>query len=699
MRQRSLLLAVLAVSLLLACSPQQKNPFLAEFDTPHGVPPFDRIELEHFRPAVEEGMKRQLAAIEEIVADPEPATFENTIVALERSGELLTNVGSVFRGLNSADTNDEMQALARELAPIQSKHRDMIRFDEKLFARVEEVYEQREGLDLTPEQRKLLDDYYKYFVRGGAKLGPEEKEKLAAINEELSVLSLQFGENILKETNKFELVIDDDEDLAGLPAAVVQGAAEAAAERGYEGKWVFTLHKPSMLPFLQYSEKRGLREKVFTAYINMGNNGDELDNKEIAARIAALRVEKANLLGYETFAHYILDENMAKEPETVYEFLYKIWTPALDRAKSEARMLQEMIDEEGGGFELEPWDWWYYAEKVKKAKYDIDEEMLRPYFELDNVRKGAFELATRLYGITFEERTDLPVYNEDVRTYEVKEADGSHIGILYTDYYPRASKRGGAWMGEYRGQSKRDGRMVTPVITNCGNFSKPTGDQPALLSLDEVLTLFHEFGHGLHGLLSECTYETLSGTNVATDFVELPSQIMENWVLEPEMLKIYALHYETGEPMPDELIEKVRNAKLFNQGFAVTELLAASILDMDWHTITEPVELEPIAFEDATFERIGLIPEIVCRYRTPYFRHIFSSGYAAGYYSYIWAEVLDADAFQAFKENGLFDRETGERFREHILAKGGSEEPMTLYKRFRGKEPSIEPLLERRGLI
>jgi len=699
MRQRSLLLAVLAVSLLLACSPQQKNPFLAEFDTPHGVPPFDRIELEHFRPAVDEGMKRQLAAIEEIVANPEPATFENTIVALERSGELLTNVGSVFRGLNSADTNDEMQALARELAPIQSKHRDMIRFDEKLFARVEEVYEQREGLDLTPEQRKLLDDYYKYFVRGGAKLGPEEKEKLAAINEELSVLSLQFGENILKETNKFELVIDDDEDLAGLPAAVVQGAAEAAAERGYEGKWVFTLHKPSMLPFLQYSEKRGLREKVFTAYINMGNNGDELDNKEIAARIAALRVEKANLLGYETFAHYILDENMAKEPETVYEFLYKIWTPALDRAKSEARMLQEMIDEEGGGFELEPWDWWYYAEKVKKAKYDIDEEMLRPYFELDNVRKGAFELATRLYGITFEERTDLPVYHEDVRTYEVKEADGSHIGILYTDYYPRASKRGGAWMGEYRGQSKRDGRMVTPVITNCGNFSKPTGDQPALLSLDEVLTLFHEFGHGLHGLLSECTYETLSGTNVATDFVELPSQIMENWVLEPEMLKIYALHYETGEPMPDELIEKVRNAKLFNQGFAVTELLAASILDMDWHTITEPVELEPIAFEDATFERIGLIPEIVCRYRTPYFRHIFSSGYAAGYYSYIWAEVLDADAFQAFKENGLFDRETGERFREHILAKGGSEEPMTLYKRFRGKEPSIEPLLERRGLI
>jgi peptidyl-dipeptidase Dcp len=699
MRKRALLLAVIAVSVLLACTAQQQNPFLAEYDTPHGVPPFDEIKLEHFKPAFEEAMKLQLAAIDEIVGNPEPATFENTVVAFERSGDLLTKVSNVFRGLNSANTNEEMQALAKEMAPVQSKHRDKIRFNEDLFARVEAVYNQRETLNLTPEQYKLLDDYYKYFVRGGAKLGAEEKAKLAEINEELSVLSLQFGENILKETNRFELVIESEEDLAGLPDAVGQGAAEAAAERGHEGKWVFTIHKPSMLPFLQYSIKRDLREKIFKAYINMGNHDDELDNKDIAARIAALRVERANLLGYETYSHYILDENMAKEPGTVYEFLYRIWTPALNRAKAEVGMLQEMIDEEGGGFELEPWDWWYYAEKVKKAKYAIDEEMLRPYFELNNVRKGAFELATRLYGITFEERTDLPVYHEDVRTYEVKEADGTHIGILYTDYYPRASKRGGAWMGEYRGQSKPDGRMVTPVITNCGNFSKPTGDQPALLSLDEVLTLFHEFGHGLHGLLSECTYEGLSGTNVATDFVELPSQIMENWVLEPEMLKIYALHYETGEPMPDELIEKVRNARLFNQGFAVTELLAASILDMDWHTLTEPVELEPIEFENKTFERIGLIPEIVCRYRTPYFRHIFSSGYASGYYSYIWAEVLDADAFQAFKESGLFDRETGLRFREHILSRGGSEDPMVLYKRFRGKEPSIEPLLERRGLM
>lgn len=698
MRKRALLLVIIAVSVLAACTLQQQNPFFSEYDTPHGVPPFDEIRIEHYKPAFEEGMKQQLAAIDGIANNPEPATFENTVVALEGSGDLLTKVGGVFRGLNSANTNEEMQALAKEMAPLQSKHRDMIRFNEELFARVEKVYEQRESLDLELEQHTLLEDYYKYFVRGGAKLGPEEKAKLAEINEELSVLSLQFGENILKETNRFELVIEKEEDLVGLPDAVVQGAAEAAAERGHEGKWVFTIHKPSMLPFLQYSQRRDLREKIFNAYINMGNHGDELDNKGILSKIAALRVKRANLLGYETYAHYILDENMAKEPATVYEFLYKIWKPAVNRAKAETRMLQEMIDDEGGDFELEPWDWWYYAEKVKKAKYDIDEEMMRPYFELKNVLNGAFELATRLYGITFEERTDLPVYHEDVRTYEVKEADGTHVGIIYTDYYPRASKRGGAWMGEYRSQSKPEGRMVTPVITNCGNFSKPTADKPALLSLDEVLTLFHEFGHGLHGLLSECTYEALSGTNVATDFVELPSQIMENWVLEPKMLKIYALHYETGEPMPDELIAKIRNARLFNQGFAVTELLAASILDMDWHTLTEPIEHDPIAFENETFKRIGLIPEIVCRYRSPYFRHIFSSGYASGYYSYIWAEVLDADAFQAFKENGLFDRETGLRFRENILARGGSEEPMTLYRRFRGKDPSIEPLLERRGL-
>ena len=698
MRKRALLLVIIAVSVLAACTLQQQNPFFSEYDTPHGVPPFDEIRIEHYKPAFEEGMKQQLAAIDGIANNPEPATFENTVVALEGSGDLLTKVGGVFRGLNSANTNEEMQALAKEMAPLQSKHRDMIRFNEELFARVEKVYEQRESLDLELEQHTLLEDYYKYFVRGGAKLGPEEKAKLAEINEELSVLSLQFGENILKETNRFELVIEKEEDLVGLPDAVVQGAAEAAAERGHEGKWVFTIHKPSMLPFLQYSQRRDLREKIFNAYINMGNHGDELDNKGILSKIAALRVKRSNLLGYETYAHYILDENMAKEPATVYEFLYKIWKPAVNRAKAETRMLQEMIDDEGGDFELEPWDWWYYAEKVKKAKYDIDEEMMRPYFELKNVLNGAFELATRLYGITFEERTDLPVYHEDVRTYEVKEADGTHVGIIYTDYYPRASKRGGAWMGEYRSQSKPEGRMVTPVITNCGNFSKPTADKPALLSLDEVLTLFHEFGHGLHGLLSECTYEALSGTNVATDFVELPSQIMENWVLEPKMLKIYALHYETGEPMPDELIAKIRNARLFNQGFAVTELLAASILDMDWHTLTEPIEHDPIAFENETFKRIGLIPEIVCRYRSPYFRHIFSSGYASGYYSYIWAEVLDADAFQAFKENGLFDRETGLRFRENILARGGSEEPMTLYRRFRGKDPSIEPLLERRGL-
>jgi peptidyl-dipeptidase Dcp len=453
-----------------------------------------------------------------------------------------------------------------------------------------------------------------------------------------------------------------------------------------------------MIPFIQYSEKRDLREKIFKAYIGRCNHGDELDNKEILSRMASLRVKRAKLLGYETHAHFVLEENMAKEPKNVYDLLEKLWKPALKRAKQEAAALQEMIDEEGGGFELEAWDWWYYAEKLKKAQYELDDEILRPYFELENVRTGAFTLAGRLFGITFEEIKDIPKYHEDVRVFEVKDADGSHVGVLYTDYYPRASKRGGAWMSAYIQQSKLGGERHAPVITNVGNFSKPTGGKPALLSLDEVYTLFHELGHGLHGLLSDCTYPMLSGTNVAQDFVELPSQIMENFVTEPEMLKIYARHYETGKPMPQELIEKIKKAKHFNQGFATTEYLAASFLDMDWHTLTEPAELDPVQFEMESLGRIGLIPEIVVRYKSPYFRHIFSGDYSSGYYSYVWAEVLDADAFEAFKETSLFDRETGMRFRRNVLAAGGTEDPMALYKRFRGAEPKIEPLLERRGL-
>ncbi len=690
---------VVAVSLLVCSfSPQGQNPFFSDYDTPFGVPPFDRIKVEHYMPAFEEGMKQHRGEIEAIAGSGNTPTFENTIEALERSGALLTNVGNVFRGLNSANTNEDMQKIAKEVAPLVSRHYDEIRFNEKLFASIKAVYRKKDKLNLSPEQQRLLEETYKHFVRGGANLGKEKKTELAGINEELSVLSLQFNENLLKENNRFELVIENEEDLAGLPDAVRTAAAEAAGRRGHEGKWVFTLHKPSMVPFIQYSERRDLREKIFKAYINRGNHGDELDNKEILSKMIALRIQKAQLLGYETHAHYVLEEYMAKEPGNVYDLLNKLWKPALKRAKQEAGALQEMIDREGGDFKLEAWDWWFYAERLKKEKYELDDEVLKPYFELENVRVGAFAVATRLYGITFEERTDVPVYHDEVRAFEVKEANGTHIGMLYTDYHPRAGKRGGAWMGSYRKQWMDGGKRITPVVANVCNFSRPAGDTPALLNFDEVNTLFHEFGHALHGLLTDCVYESLSGTAVATDFVELPSQIMENYTTEPEVLKMYARHYKTGEPIPRELVEKIRKARHFNQGFATTEYLAASILDMDWHTLTEPPKVDPIAFENQSLGSIGLIDEIVVRYRSPYFRHIFSSGYSSGYYSYVWAEVLDADAFQAFKENGLFDRETAARFRKHILSAGGTEEPMTLYVRFRGAEPSIEPLLERRGL-
>lgn len=687
-----------AVLLFWSCSIQDQNPFFVEYNTPFNIPPFDKIEEEHYLPAFKEGMKQQQNEIEVIANSSEAPTFENTLEALESSGALLTKVRNVFFNMTSAHTNDELQNIAKEVAPLLSRHRDDIMLNEKLFQRVKAVCEQKDRLDLSVEQNTLLEKYYQDFVRGGANLDEEKKTELREINEEISLLTLEFGENILKENNVFELVIEKEEDLAGLPEAVITGAAEAAKELGHEGKWVFTLHKPNMIPFLQYSERRKLREKVFKAYINRGDNDNNLDNKKILSRIAALRVKKANLLGYKTHADFVLELNMAKKPENVYSLLNQLWKPALAKAKKEAEELQEMIKKEGKDFKLEAWDWWYYAEKLKKAKYELDDETLRPYFKLENVRDGAFAVAGKLYGITFEEITDIPKYHENVKVFEVKEADGSHIGLLYTDYHPRASKRGGAWMNSYRKQSRLGGREITPAITNVCNLSKPTGDKPALLSFEEVSTLFHEFGHALQGLLSNCTYKRLSGTAVPRDFVELPSQIMENWAAEPQVLRAYARHYETGKPIPDELIEKIKKASHFNQGFATTEYLAASFLDMDWHTLTEAGELDPVEFENASLNKIGLISEIVVRYRSTYFRHIFSGGYSSGYYSYIWAEVLDADAFQNFKEVGLFDQKTAQAFRKNILAAGGTEDPMTLYKRFRGAEPKMDALLKRRGL-
>ncbi|MEJ2536825.1 MAG: M3 family metallopeptidase [Calditrichia bacterium] len=696
--KETFLLMLFGTMLFTACSVQEQNPFFSEYQTPFGTPPFEKIKESHYLPAFTEGISQHQQEISTIVNNQESPTFQNTVEALENSGQLLTRVRAVFFNMISANTNDRMQELAKEVSPMLSQHADDILLNENLFQRIKAVYDEKDRLDLTSEQKRLLEETYKRFARNGANLDEKEKAELREINKELSLLTLKFGDNVLKETNKFELVIDNEADLAGLPDNVISAAAETAKERGKEGAWVFTIQKPSMIPFLQYAQKRDLREKIFKAYINQGNHDDELDNKSTLTRIAALRHQRANLLGYKTHADFVLEENMAKVPENVYNRLNQIWKPALKVAQKEEKALQNLVYADGQNFKLEPWDWWYYAEKLKKQKYDLDDEVLRPYFKLENVREGAFMVANKLWGLTFEERTDIPTYNPDVKTFEVKDADGTHIGILYTDYFPRASKRGGAWMSDYRGQKIIDGKMVTPIVCNVFNFTKPTGNTPSLLTLEEAKTLFHEFGHGLHGLLSDCNYESISGTNVAQDFVELPSQIMENWASDPEVLKMYARHYETNQPIPDELIQKIRNASKFNQGFETVELLAASFLDMDWHTITDTANLDPIAFENKSLSKIGLIPEIVVRYRSPYFRHIFAGGYSAGYYSYIWAEVLDADAFQAFKETSIFDQSTARAFRENILAAGNTDDPMVLYKKFRGREPGIDALLARRGL-
>ncbi|MCJ7588684.1 MAG: M3 family metallopeptidase [Candidatus Aminicenantes bacterium] len=682
-----------------ATRPQEENPLLAAWETPFGTPPLDKIKDDHYLPAFNKGIEEARREIEAVVNNPEAATFANTVEALEASGDLLNRVNNVFNPLMGANTNDRMQAIAKEVAPLLSQLQDDVLLNVKLFDRVKAVYERKDELGLNPEQATLLDKTYKDFVRGGANLDETKKAELREINKELAVLNLRFEENVLKEDNGFFLAIDNKEDLAGLPEAVVAAAAEAAREKGQAGKWVFTLHKPSLIPFLTYSEKRDLREKLFKAFIRRGDNNTEFDNKAILAKSASLRVKKAVLLGYKTYADFVLEENMAKTPGGVINLLDQLWTPALAMAKREAKDLREMIRKDGGDFKLEPWDWWYYAEKVMKAKYDLNDEALRPYFKLENVRDGAFAVAGKLWGLKFIERTDIPIYNPEVKVFEVQETDGRHIGILYTDYFPRSSKGGGAWMNEFRQQSARGGTFVTPLVTNNGNFSRPAGETPSLISFEEALTMFHEFGHALHGLLSRCTYERLSGTSVPSDFVELPSQIMENWAQHPDVIKSYARHYRTGEPIPDELLAKIKRAGLFNLGFATVEYMAACYLDMDWHTLSDPAERDPLAFEADSMKKIGLIPEIVVRYRSPYFRHIFSGGYEAGYYSYIWSEILDADAFEAFKETSLFDPATALSFRTNILSKGGSEDPMVLYKRFRGREPKVDAVLRRKGFI
>ena len=669
------------------------NPFLKPYNTPFDVPPFDAIRNSHYLPAFTQGMKRQLAEVEAIVNDPAPPDYTNTFERLDKTGKLLSDVSAVFFSLQSANTNDEMQAIAQEIAPKLAAHRDSINQNQKLFKRIEAVYEAREKLN--PEQKYLLEALYKDFVRAGAKLDDTQKARLREINQELSVLRVKFSNNVLADTNAFKLVIDNPAGLAGLPPAVIAGAQADARQAGLEGKWIFTTQKPSMIPFLQYSQNRPLREKLYTAYFMRCNHGDDKDNKEILRKIINLRLERSKLLGYSNYAAYALETNMAKNPETVNRFLKQLWDGALPMAKKEAAELQALSRKEGGDFALEPWDWWFYAEKLRKARYEFDESVLRPYFMLNNVRDGIFALCEKLYGIKFVPQNDLPKYHPDVQTFEVQEANGSHIGILYMDFFPRGGKRAGAWSGSLRDQHRVQGKNVPPIATLVGNFSKPTPDEPSLLSLDDVNTFFHEFGHALNTLFSNCdsVYRAES-----LDSVELPSQIMENWALEPDLLRVYAKHYRTNESIPQKLIEKLNQSRLFNQGFETVEYLAASILDMDWHTAPEPVNADVNAFESASMKRIGLIHEILPRYRSPYFSHIVG-GYSAGYYSYIWAEVLDADAFQAFKEKGLFDRATALAFRKSILEKSGTDDAAALYRKFRGADAKTEPLLKRRGLL
>jgi len=570
----------------------------------------------------------------------------------------------------------------------------------KIFSKkIKTVYES-EKTSLTGEKARLLEETYKDFIRAGANLDNVSKERLREINSRLSVLTLQFGENVLKETNQYQLIITDKKDLSGLPQNLIDQAAETAEKNGKAGSWIFTLHNPSVMPFLQYADNRKLREEIFNAYISKGNKNNEFDNKNILLEIAALRLEKAKMLGYNTHAEFVLDDNMAKTPQNVDKLLKQLWTPALSRAKTEASQLQAIIDRDGGKFKLEPWDWRYYAEKLRKEKYDLSDEELKPYFSLENVKQGIFTVANKLYGLTFKELKDVPKYHPDAIAYEVLEANGQHVGVLFLDFHPRESKRGGAWMSSYRKQFiDEGGKNIRPLITVVCNFSKPTASSPALLTFDETSTFFHEFGHALHGLLSDSRYYSLTGTAVPRDFVELPSQIMENWAAEPEVLKLYAKHYLTGEVIPDAIIQKIKNASVFNQGFETVEYLAASFLDMGYHNITEVSIKDVEAYEDKFLNELGLIPEITSRYRSTYFNHIFSGGYSSGYYSYIWAAILDSDAFEAFKENGIFDKTTATKFRENILEKGGTEDPMVLYRRFRGADPDIKPLLKKRGLI
>ncbi len=673
--KRTLVIAAAATMLLAGCKDKKtmENPFFSEWNTPYEIPDFQRIKTEHYMPAFREGMKQQKEWIDNIANNSEEPTFGNTIIPYEYSGQLLQEVSAVFFNLSECENSPEMEAIAEEVTPLLSAHEDDIALNQKLFARVKAVYDQRETLDLNPEQRRLLEETYKGFVRGGANVPEEQQARFRELNEQIASLTLRFAQNVLKATNAYKKALPNGDTV--------------------------TLDIPTWEPFMQTCPDRKLREEVWHAYADRCRDG-EFDNTKIIDTLVNLRLERANILGFPTHADYVLDDCLAKTPANVYSCLMDIWEPALKVAKQERDLYQKMLEKDEPGAKLQPWDWRYYAEKYRAEKYAIDDAEVRPYFSLDSVREGAFMVANKLYGLTFKERTDLPTYDKEARCFVVRQGD-STVGILYMDFHPRASKRSGAWMTEFRGQhrDRKTGENVMPIIQVVCNFTKPTADKPSLLNFDESETLFHEFGHALHGLLSKCTYPSLAGTNVPRDFVELPSQVMENWCRHPQVMKMYAHHYQTGEAIPDALIKKIAAAQTYGQGFMTTELLAASLLDMDYYSIKEKQHIDPIAFEDEHMAKIGLIPEIISRYRSPYFQHIFTTGYDAGYYSYTWTAILDADAFEAFAESGdLFNPELARKFR-HLLESGNTVEPMDLYRAFRGKDPSPKALLKRKGML
>ena len=692
-------LSTLALALLLAVLhlpiAAQDNPLLVTPTTPYQAPPFDRIQNAHFLPAVQEAIKRHDAEIDEIANNTAAPTFDNTIVAMDMAGELLGNVTAVFYSLMGTMNSPEIQDIAKQLSPLMSTHNDNIWLNEKLFVRVKAVYDQRSSLKLNAEQLYLLENKYRDFVRRGALLNEQQKTRLRGINQESSLQGLKFRNNNLTETNESYIVIDNKADLAGLPENIIAMGEDDARIKNMPGKWVFTAQRPSWTPFLQYADSRQLRQQLYAAYFMHCNRDNDYDNKAVLQKIFTLREERCRLLGYSIPAAFFLEDRMAKTPEAVDSFLWRLWRPALNRAKAELAEMQAIADNEHPGIRLESWDWWYYAEKLRKAKYDLDDAALRPYFSLENVETGMFKLAEKLYGLKFVERKDIPIYHPEVKVYEVKEGNGRLLGILYTDFFPRESKGSGAWSGEFRGSFVRNGKRVIPLSTLVCNSTKPTSGTPSLMSIDEVKTVFHEFGHSLNTLLSTGSYR--SGY-AQQDAVELPSQIMENWVLEPEFLKLYAKHYKTGAVIPLDMVDKLKNSYLFNKGFESVEYLAACFLDMAWHELDNAKNVNVTNFEDQAMAAIGLIPEILPRYHSVYFGHMMG-GYSAGYYSYDWAGVLDADAFEAFKETSLFNKKTAASFRKNILERLGTEDAMTLYKRFRGREPKVEPFLEKNGLL